>query len=687
MRIRDFLIAPVFLLAATVVAAQHRAPGTEAIQYTPGLDLNSLDRAADPCTDFYQYACGSWMKTNPIPPDQTSWSQASKLQEQNRLILRQILETSARATKERSAVEQKIGDYYHACMAESAIESAGIKPLQVDLQRIADLKSIRELAAYLASFHPRDVFTVLPTSTVFSFTSDQDFKNSSQYIPEADQGGLGLPDRDYYTKEDPKNQEIRNAYRAHVQKIFELLGDSPQVAATNAQTVMQLETALAKASLTRVQRRDPKALYHKMSRSELQSLTPSFDWNTYFAGIGIANEQSLNVAAPDFFKALEEQLKSQSLENWKAYLRWHLAHANARYLPAAFVAADFEFYSKTLGGQKELQPRWKRCVRFVDRDLGEALSQIYVEKTFGAEGKQRTLKMVEEIEAAMDRDIHQLPWMSEPTKEQALHKLHLIRNKIGYPDKWRDYSSVQIQPDDLLGNVQRSVSFEFHRQLGKIGKPVDRGEWQITPATVNAYYNAQMNDINFPAGILQPPFFDKKMDDAVNYGDIGGIIGHELTHGFDDEGRQFDGEGNLRDWWTADDAQQFEKRASCISDQYSQYTVIDDIKINGKLTLGEDVADLGGLILAWMAWQDAAKNQKLQPLDGFTPEQRFFLGYGQGWCTNETPERLRMRAAINEHSPDKYRANGVVSNMPEFQQAFGCKAGQPMVRQNQCRVW
>jgi endothelin-converting enzyme/putative endopeptidase len=390
---------------------------------------------------------------------------------------------------------------------------------------------------------------------------------------------------------------------------------------------------------------------------------------------------------PDFFKAVEEQLKSQPLDSWKAYLRWHLAHSNARYLPAAFVNADFDFYSKTLGGQKELQPRWKRCVRFVDRDLGEALSQIYVEKTFGAEGKQRTLKMVEEIEAAMDRDIHQLTWMSEPTKEQALHKLHLIRNKIGYPDKWRDYSSVQIQRDDLLGNVQRSVAFEFHRQLGKIGKPIDRGEWQITPATVNAYYNAQMNDINFPAGILQPPFFDKKMDDAVNFGDIGGIIGHELTHGFDDEGRQFDGEGNLRDWWTPEDAKEFEKRASCVSDQYSQYTVIDDVKINGKLTLGEDVADLGGLILAWMAWQDATKNQKLEPVDGFTPEQRFFLGYGQGWCTNETPERLRMRAAINEHSPDKYRANGVVSNLPQFQKAFGCKAGQAMVRQNQCRVW
>jgi putative endopeptidase len=663
------------------------AVGQGSMQYSPGLDLTSLDRSADPCVDFFQFACGSWLKNNPIPPDQARWGVDSKLQEQNQMILRQILEDASRPDPKRTAVQQKIGDYYASCMDEPAIEAAGTKPLRGDLEQIAKLKSVRDLAGYLASYHARDVFTVLPTSTLFSFSSDQDFKDSTQFIPEADQGGLGLPDRDYYLKEDAKSAEIRKAYVAHVQKTFELLGDKPEAAAESAQTVMRIETALAKGSLTRVERRDPTKLYHKMTRAELQALTPSFDWNAYFSGVGLANAQSLNVVIPDFFKTLETELKTEPLESWKTYLRWHVARSNARYMPASFVNADFEFYSKTLAGQKELQPRWKRCVRYVDRDLGEALAQAYVEKTFGAEGKERTLKMVQDIEAAMERDIHQLPWMSDATKQQALEKLHLIRNKIGYPDKWRDYSSVEIVRGDALGNVQRSVTFQFQRQLGKIGKPIDHGEWLITPATVNAYYDPQMNDINFPAGILQPPFFDKKMDDAVNYGDAGGIIGHELTHGFDDEGRQFDGHGNLRDWWTPEDAKEFEKRASCVSDQYSQYVVVDDIKINGKLTLGEDVADLGGLILSYMAWQEAEKGKTLDPIDGFTPEQRFFIGYGQGWCSHETPEVARMRAATNPHSPEKYRANGVVSNLPQFQQAFGCKAGQPMVRENQCRVW
>jgi len=687
MRIPKAVLLLPILGATALLGSAPRASDTQKIEYTPGLDLKSLDRSVDPCVDFYQFVCGGWLKTNPIPPDQTSWGQDSKLQEKNRLILRQILEEAAQPNPARTAVQQKIGDYYAACMDEPAVEASGVKALQPDLKRIRELKSARDLAGYLASYHERDVFTVLPTATLFSFTADQDFKDSTQYIPEADQGGIGLPDRDYYTKEDAKSREILTGYLAHVEKIFELLGEQPEVAAANAESVMRLETALAKGSMTRVERRDPASLYHKMTRAELQALTPSFDWNAYLAGVGLAGAQSLNVVAPEFFKTLEQELKSQPVDAWKTYLRWHLLHCNARYLPAAFVNADFDFFSKTMGGQKELQPRWKRCVRLVDRDLGEALGQIYVEKTFGPDGKQRTLKMVQEIEQAMERDIHQLPWMSEATKQQALDKLHLIRNKIGYPDRWRDYSSIAVRREDALSNVQRSVAFEFHRQLSKIGKPIDRGEWQITPATVNAYYNPQMNDINFPAGILQPPFFDKKIDDAVNYGDIGGIIGHELTHGFDDEGRQFDGQGNLRDWWTAADAKEFEKRASCVSDQYSEYPVVDDIKINGKLTLGEDVADLGGLTLAFMAWQEATRNQKRAAMDGFTPEQRFFLGYGQGWCTNETPERLRMRAAMNPHSPDKYRANGVVSNMPEFQKAFACQAGQPMVGTSRCRVW
>lgn len=657
------------------------------VPYTPGLDPTALDRTADPCGDFYQFSCGGWMKNNPIPSDQTRWSVATKLQDENRTLLRQILENDAKPNPKRSTTDQKIGDYYAACTDETGVESVGAKPLQPDLERISKIKSVREIAAYLASFHSRDVYTVLPTSTVFSFTADQDYKDSSQYLPEADQGGLGLPDRDYYLKDDQKSKDLRQKYLEHMQKMFVLLGDKPITAAENATAALFIETALAKASLTRVQRRDPSALYHKMSRAELQALTPSFDWKVYLAGVGLPDAQSFNIVVPGFFKALETELNTEPLESWKSYLRWHVVHANARYLASAFVDQDFSFFGATLAGQQALQPRWKRCVRFVDRDLGEALSEAYVEKTFSPSDKQRTLKMVEEIEAAMQQDIHQLPWMSDATKQAALEKLHLIRNKIGYPDRWRDYSSVQISPTDLLGNVQRSVSFEFHRQLGKIGKPVDRGEWLITPVTVDAYYNPQMNDINFPAGILQPPFFDKKMDDAVNYGDIGGVIGHELTHAFDDEGRQFDGNGNLRDWWTSADAGEFQKRASCVSDQYSGYTVVDNVKINGKLTLGEDVADLGGLILAYMAWQSDIRNQQLIPIDGFTPEQRFFIGYGQGWCTNETSEQLRMNAVTDPHSPAKYRANGVVSNMPEFGKAFHCMDDQPMVREKQCRVW
>ncbi len=469
--------------------------------------------------------------------------------------------------------------------------------------------------------------------------------------------------------------------------MFELLGDPPAVAATDAQAVMRIETALANGSLTAVERRDPKLLYHMMTRKEVEALSPSFRWKAYFSGTGQREVRTLNVTAPEFFKAMHATLQKEDLESWKAYLRWHLAHANAPYLSAAFVNADFEFFGKTLGGAQEQEPRWKRCVSYADNDLGEALGQAYVQRAFPPEAKQRAQEMVKEIEQAMQRDIEGLSWMSPETKQKALEKLHTVANKIGYPDKWRDYSALTIARDDELGNVLRARQFEFHRQLAKIGKPVDRGEWGMTPPTVNAYYSPQLNDINFPAGILQPPFFDPKADDAPNYGDMGATIGHELTHGFDDEGRQFDAQGNLRDWWTLEDGKQFEQRASCISDQYSQYVAVDDIKINGQLTMGENVADLGGLMLAYLAWQNQTRGKKVDPIDGFTPEQRFFIGYGQGWCAETRDETKRMYATIDPHSPDKYRANGVVANTPEFQQAFQCKAGSAMVREKKCRVW
>jgi putative endopeptidase len=665
------------LLASFLTIANAQQPS--ASTHEPALDTTSMDRAADPCVDFFAYACGGWIKRNPIPPDQSSWDTYSKMQDENLARLRGILEESSAPNETRDAVAQKIGDYYASCMDEKAIDAKGADPLKPSLDLIANTKSKSELADAAAS--------MIRNNVLFRFSSIQDFRDANQVIANADQGGLGLPDRDYYTKDDAKSQELRTQYVAHVQKMFELLGDKPDVAASEAQTVMRIETALAKGSMTRVERRDPKALDHKMTSAELEKLSPDFHWNVFFTKVGLPSLSSLNVSVPNFFKALNEELDKENIADWKIYLRWHLAHADAPFLSTPFVNENFAFYGKTLQGQEQLRPRWKRCTEGVDDDLGEALGQAYVAKYFSPEAKEQALKMVKEIETAMQQDIDGLPWMSAATKQQALVKLHAVRNKIGYPDKWRDYSKLEILRGDELGNVERSRKFEFNRQLAKIGKPVDRGEWDMTPPTVNAYYDPQMNDINFPAGVLQPPAFDPTSDAAPNYGDTGGTIGHELTHGFDDEGRQFDAQGNLRDWWTPEDGKEFEKRAACISNQYSTYTIIDDIKINGKLTLGEDVADLGGLLLAYNAWKEDTKNEKLDAIDGLTPEQRFFVGYGQSWCGQVRDESKRLRATVDPHSPEKYRTNGVVSNMPEFQQAFHCKAGSPMVNANRCRVW
>jgi putative endopeptidase len=655
------------------------ANAQQAQSHEPALDVTSMDRSADPCVDFFAYSCGGWIRRNPIPPDQSSWDTYSMMQDENLAQLRSILEAAAAPDASRNAATQKIGDYYASCIDEQAIDAKGIEPLQPQLDRIAKMSSKAELAGLVGDRIGRGV--------PFRFGSTQDFKDASQVIADADQGGLGLPDRDYYLKEDAKSVELRKAYVAHVQKMFQLLGDSADKAAAEAQTVLRIETALAKGSMTRVERRDPKNLDHKMTAAELEKLDPSFQWNTYFTKVGLPSLSSLNVSSPGFFKALNEEIDKESLADWKTYLRWHLANADADFLSTAFVNEDFDFYGKTLQGRKELRPRWKRCTDNVDRDLGEALGQAYVAKYFGPDAKQQALKMVKEIEAAMEADINGLSWMSATTKQQALIKLHGMANKIGYPDKWRDYSKLEIVRGDELGNVTRAHQFEFNRGLAKIGKPVDRGEWGMTAPTVNAYYDPQMNDINFPAGVLQPPAFDPTSDAAPNYGDTGGTIGHELTHGFDDEGRQFDAQGNLRDWWTPEDGKEFVKRASCISNQYSSYTIVDDIKINGKLTLGEDVADLGGLLLAYMAWKQDTANQKLENLDDLTPDQRFFVGYGQSWCGETRDETKRMRATVDPHSPEKYRTNGVVSNMPQFQEAFHCKAGSPMVNQNRCSVW
>ena len=653
------------------------------LPYTPSLDLNSMDKTADPCADFYQYSCGGWMKNNPIPADQASWSVYGKLHQDNQRFLWGILDDLSKKTSGRSANQQKIGDMFGSCMDEAAVEKAGAGPLKLQLDAIAALKNKKELAALLGQEH----LSTEGSGLLFNFGSDQDFSDSSQVIAFALAGGLGLPDRDYYTKTDAKSQEIRQKYLAHVANMLELVGDKPAVAKSEAQSIMRIETALAKASLTRVERRDPHKLFHKMDRVQLQALTPDFDWNIYLKVAGIPEVQTFNVTQPEFYKEVERQIQTNSLADLKNYLRWHVASANAPFLSSPFVRENFDFYSRTLRGVQQLPPRWKRCVRLVDGLLGEALGQEFVNRAFSEDMKKRTVEMTEQIEQAMQEDIEQLTWMSPETKKQALEKLHSVVNKVGYPDKWRDYSLVTIRRGDFLGDVQRSIAFESHRQLNKIGKPLDRGEWGMTPPTVNAYYNPQMNDINFPAGVLEPPLYDIKLDDAPNYGNTGSTIGHELTHGFDDEGRQFDAKGNLRDWWTPQDAENFTKRAQCVVDQYAQYTVIDDIKINSKLTEGEDVADLGGTILAWAAWKAAEQGKQLENRDGFSPDQRFFIGLAQWACENERPENQRVNAITDPHSPGKYRINGVVVNMPEFQQAFSCKAGQPMVKENRCRVW
>ena len=679
----------VLVLVSITPAQQKSATGSNgavepALPYSPSLDVSSMDKTVDPCVDFYQYSCGGWQRKNPIPPDQVSWGVYGKLYQDNLNFLRGILEQAGAAQGQRDSVTQEIGDFYAACMDEAAVErlgAGGLKPLLTAIERI---KSARDLAPVVANMQ-----LTLGGAVLFSSGARQDPDNSEQQIAGVDQGGLGLPDRDYYTKDDAKSKETRERYQEHVQKIFELLGDKPEAAKENAATVMRIETALATASMTRVERRDPYKRKNKIKLAELQQMVPSFNWTAYFRGLKTPPFEILNVAPPSFFQELETRFRQEPAANLRTYLRFHLANGYANYLSSAFVTENFEFYLKYLRGAKEMQPRWKRCVQFTDRDLGEALGQAYVRKVFSSDVKASTLDMVRRIEDAMVQRIGQLDWMSPETKEQALVKLHGIRNKIGYPEKWRDYSAVKIARNDFFGNVQRATEFERHRNFNKIGQPVDHGEWGMSPPTVNAYYNPSMNDINFPAGVLQPPLYDAKMDDAPNYGNTGGTIGHELTHGFDDQGAKFDAKGNLRDWWSKDDKQKFEDRTKCIADQYAQYVVVEDVHINSRLTLGEDVADLGGEILAYIAWQGATQGKDLKPMDGLTPEQRFFIGFAQWDCANHRPEDLRLRALTDPHSPSKYRINGVVVNMPEFSSAFSCKAGQPMVNSAEkvCKVW
>jgi putative endopeptidase len=665
-----------FLLLAIASLAQNSSQ--------PAINLDAIDKTADPCVDFYQYACGNWLKTAEIPPDQSSWASFVEIRERNAATMREILEKAAAPTAGRDAINQKIGDYYGSCTDESAANAKGVEPLKPELSRIANAKDKAALIESIARVH------LIGPNPLFNFYSSPDLHSANDVIAYIDQGGLSLPDRDYYLKDDPKMAAARQSLVEYATQLFSLTGQTPQQAAASAQSVLRIETALAKASMDRTARRDPKTRDHKMTRQEAVALAPNFYLNRYFAAMGTPEFSSLNVSNPDFFKQVSAVLDSESLDSLRTYVSWHLVDGAAPWLSKPFVDANFKM-QQALTGQSEIKPRWKRCVSSTDGALGEALGQRYVEQAFGADGKQRMLNMVDALEKSLDQDIRTLPWMTEETKKQAKIKLDAIRNKIGYPDVWRDYSSLKIVRGDLVGNFLRANEFESRRQIAKIGKPLDRNEWGMTPPTVNAYYSPPRNEIVFPAGILQAPFFDKQADDAMNFGGIGIVIGHELTHGFDDQGRKFDPEGNLRDWWTAQDGAEFEKRASCIADEYSSFVVVDDLKLNGKLTLGENTADNGGARVALMALQqmiaDGQAGPAAQVSNGYTPEQRFFLGFGRGWCEKRRPEFSRMLVSVDPHSPGKYRVNGVVQNMPEFQKAFNCKAGQPMVRENACRVW
>ncbi len=647
-------------------------------------EVSNMDTKTAACEDFYQYANGGWLAANPIPAAYSAWGVGNLLDEKNREVLHEILEAAAKnAAAKKGSNEQKVGDYYASCMDEARIEAEGIKPLQAELDRIAKITDQKSLQAAIAHLHS------FGYNAAFGSGSNRDFKNSADVTIGIVQGGLSLPTRDYYFKADDRSKQIRDEFVKHVAKMFELAGDDAAKAASEADAVMKFETKLAEASLPPVELRQPEKLYHRMHQSELKTLAPTFDWITYFRTVGNTSAD-VNVATPDFFKALDKQLTESSIADWQTYLRWYLINRAASALSSKFVDEDFHFRGTVLSGAKENLPRWKRCVAATDAALGEALGAVYVQKAFPPAAKTRALEMVRNLEAALKSDLTTLSWMSPETRKKAIAKLDAFMNKIGYPDRWRDYSSLTIDRGSYQANRFRVAEFNERRDWAKIGKPVDRAEWLMSPPTVNAYYSPQNNEIVFPAGILQPPFFDPGADDALNYGSMGSVIGHEMTHGFDDQGAKFDPIGNLANWWSEDDLKAFQAKAECIVNQFNGFEVEKGLNMNGKLVQGESIADLGGLVIAYAAFQQSMKG-KPRPanIDGFTPEQRFFLGYARGWATNMRPELSRLIALQDPHPLSKFRVNGPLSNLPQFAAAFQCKEGDPMVRpeKDRCVIW
>jgi putative endopeptidase len=659
------------------------SPGEPSKARLTTLDVAGMDTGAQACTDFYEYSNGEWLSSHPIPADRPRWGTFDELYQRNQNDLRDILEKlAADQSAPAGSEERKLGDFYSSCMDEAAIETNGLKPTEPELARIDAIRDLSSLRAEIGRLH------TIGSNPVFAFGSEEDRKDSSNVIAAALQAGLGLPDRDYYLKNDAKSVDLRKKYVAHVAKMLELAGAPAKKAAADAKAILDVETRLAKVSQNNVDIRDPEKTHHPMTLAAFSKSTPNLQWTEFFREQQVPPEVAINVWQPDFFRAANDLMKSMPLATWKTYLRWHLLDTVAPALPKKFVDENFAFNGTILSGTPQIQPRWKRCVNATDAAMGMALGRLYVQEHFPPEAKKRADELVKNLLAALTDDIKTLTWMSEPTKKAALEKVAAFGTKIGYPDKWRDYSTLEIGRVAYVTNVMAATTFEWNRDLKKIGKPVDKTDWGMTPPEVNAYNNPAKNEIVFPAGILQPPFFYSEGDDAINYGAIGAVIGHEIIHGFDNSGRKFDAKGNQTDWWTAEDAKKFDEGANCIIKQFDGFVVDGDVHQKGALVQGESIADLGGLTIAYRAYKKSLEGKpEPAPIDGLTGDQRFFIANGRVWASNHRPEFARLIAQTNEHPLGKYRSIGTVSNMPEFAKVFGCSAGTAMVHEPQCRIW